>query len=235
MRDLPADDRRAVVGLRQFVARETTPSAATIRMCSWRPCCIDHGMPSHLRWMSMTTCGGADDGEMDGIRQACMAEWGQVPSWRLTGRWPSVSRRLSVSNKHCGGPSAGLRSTRTTLRAQRRSKTCGAGRRRTRRDSRLAFSIPMPHQRSATPRMKPWSAWPAGEPSTDPVCEAGSRCGAQSAPAPRRGLRRTTPHLTRSRLEPYVEFHPSTLNSIPAWPARTRQLALCGSCILFLR
>ena len=199
MRDLPADNVRAVVTLRQLLARETDPLSRHFM----------HVQLETLLYRSRDAFASAldeydeacrcHDMEMDGIRQACITEWGKVPVLE-TYRQMVIRQQKAERFEHAlwwaerGIAVYGNDAARPEA-AQRRSKTCGAGRRRTGRDSRLAFSIPMPHQRSATPRMKPWPAWPAGEPSTGLVCEAGNGCGAQSVSAP---AARTPPNDTSS-------------------------------------
>lgn len=79
MQDRPADNIRAVVTLRQLLARETDPLSRHFM----------HVQLETLLYRSRDAFASAldeydeacrcHDVEMDGIRQACIAEWGQVP------------------------------------------------------------------------------------------------------------------------------------------------------------
>jgi hypothetical protein len=79
MRDLPADDVRAIVTLRQLLARETDPLSRHFM----------HAQLETLLYKSRDAFASAldeydeackcHDAEMDGIREACIAEWDQVP------------------------------------------------------------------------------------------------------------------------------------------------------------
>jgi hypothetical protein len=86
MDDLPDDEVRAITKLRQLLQREPNPlSTGTSCTATWRPCCIGPAMPSRRPWGSMTR----HDSEMDTIRQAFMAKWGQVP-------WLETYRQMAI-------------------------------------------------------------------------------------------------------------------------------------------
>ena len=121
MSDLPVDDLRAIKLLRQLLERETDA--------------LDrHFMHTHLQallYRSREVFASAldeydqacqqHDAEMDSIRAAFMAKWGQVPVLELYRQMASASRRPSTLSRRCGG--------RARYR-RLRERLCAAGSRR---------------------------------------------------------------------------------------------------------
>ncbi len=150
MSGLPADDIRAISALRQLLAHDTDPINRHFM----------HAQLENLLYGARNAFASAPDeydqacrdhdGEMDAIRQAFMAKWGQVPVLEAYRQMAIRQQKVGNLEQARGGRSEALLSTGTTPLAQKPPRIYAdgqpatpqhAGRRRARQALRASWPV----------------------------------------------------------------------------------------------
>lgn len=154
------------------------------------------------------------DSEMDGIRAAFLAKWGQVPVLETYKQMAIRQQKAKNFEQALSWAERQSPSMATIALAPRPSRTYGSGQTASRQGSNQDLGRPVQGSPSHTsPRLRRWSVSPASRSSSGPEYEAGS-------------------HSTARRAEAWWSELPENRRSGSTILAMGGVEALCGQCLL---